>query len=121
MQTGVSFRTESALKPTVSDPMSVKITLDAYGINIPGVCVCVRARSEFGAFVPQTWALLPCSIGLINSVFNSELGAIVQTGHTFSGVPRGVGVFNPPPRNSEGPPKNRAKLNPIVKIVKKKC
>jgi hypothetical protein len=38
-----------------------------------------------------------------------------------SGVPRGVvGVFNPPPpRNSEGPPKNRAKLNPIVKTVKK--
>jgi hypothetical protein len=25
----------------------------------------------------------------------------------------------PPPRNSEGPPKNRAKFNPIVKIVKK--
>ena len=24
----------------------------------------------------------------------------------------------PPPRNSEGPPKNRAKLNPIVKTVK---
>ena len=30
----------------------------------------------------------------------------------------GVGVFKPP-RNSEGPPKNRAKLNPIVKTVKK--
>ena len=30
------------------------------------------------------------------------------------------GVFNPPPpRNSEGPRKNRAKLNPIVKTVKK--
>ena len=28
-------------------------------------------------------------------------------------------VFNSPPRNSEGPPKNRAKLNPIVKTVKK--
>jgi len=27
-------------------------------------------------------------------------------------------VFNPP-RNSEGPTKNRAKLNPIVKTVKK--
>jgi len=27
------------------------------------------------------------------------------------------GVQPPPPRNSEGPP-NRAKLNPIVKIVK---
>ena len=32
----------------------------------------------------------------------------------------GVGVFKPPPpRNSEGPPKNRAKINPIVKTVKK--
>ena len=31
----------------------------------------------------------------------------------------GVRVFKPPPRNSEGPPKNRAKLNPIVKTVKK--
>ena len=30
------------------------------------------------------------------------------------------GVQTPPPRNSEGPPKNRAKLNPIVKTVKKK-
>ena len=30
-----------------------------------------------------------------------------------------VRVFNPPPRNSEGPPKNRDKLNPIVKTVKK--
>ena len=25
----------------------------------------------------------------------------------------------PPPRNSEGPPKNRAKLNPTVKTAKK--
>ena len=32
----------------------------------------------------------------------------------------GFRVFKPPPRNSEGPPKNRAKLNPIVKTVKKK-
>ena len=34
----------------------------------------------------------------------------------------GLRVFKPPPpgRNSEGPPKNRAKLNPIVKTVKKK-
>jgi len=33
----------------------------------------------------------------------------------------GFGVFKSPlPRNSEGPPKNRAKLNPIVKTVKKK-
>ena len=32
----------------------------------------------------------------------------------------GVRVFNPPPRNSEGPPKNRAKLNQIVKLLKKK-
>jgi len=31
----------------------------------------------------------------------------------------GFEVFKPPPRNSEGPPKNRAKLNPIVKTVKK--
>ena len=32
----------------------------------------------------------------------------------------GFGVFKPPPpRNSEGPPKNLAKLNPIVKTVKK--
>ena len=33
---------------------------------------------------------------------------------------RGVGVvlFKPPPRNSEGPTKNGAKLNPIVKTVK---
>ena len=30
------------------------------------------------------------------------------------------GVQNPPPRNSEGPPKNHAKLNPTVKTVKKK-
>ena len=38
-----------------------------------------------------------------------------------SGVPGGgFGCSNPPPpRNSEGPPKNRAKLNPIVKTVKK--
>ena len=38
-----------------------------------------------------------------------------------SGVPRGgVRVFkHRPPRNSEGPPKNRAELNPIVKTVKK--
>ena len=36
-----------------------------------------------------------------------------------SGVPRGGwGVQTPNPRNSEGPPKNRAKLNPIVKTVK---
>ena len=34
-----------------------------------------------------------------------------------SGVPRGC--LNPPPRNSEGPTKNHAKLNPIVKTVKK--
>ena len=36
---------------------------------------------------------------------------------------RGGGVWSvqtPPPRNSEGPTKNRAKLNPIVKTVKKK-
>ena len=32
----------------------------------------------------------------------------------------GSGV-QPPPRNSEGPPNNRAKLNPIVKTVKKNC
>ena len=33
----------------------------------------------------------------------------------------GFGCSNsPPPRNSEGPPKNRAKLNPIVQTVKKK-
>ena len=31
----------------------------------------------------------------------------------------GWGVQHPPSRNSEGPPKNRAKLNPIVKTVKK--
>ena len=31
----------------------------------------------------------------------------------------GVGVFKPlPPRNSESPTKNRAKLNPIAKTVK---
>jgi len=37
-----------------------------------------------------------------------------------SGVPRGgFGVFKTPPQNSEGPPKNCAKLNPIVKTVKK--
>ena len=30
----------------------------------------------------------------------------------------GLGCSNPSPRNSEGPPKNRAKLNPIVKTVK---
>ena len=30
----------------------------------------------------------------------------------------GFGCSKPPPRNSEGPPKNRAKLNPIVKTVK---
>jgi hypothetical protein len=30
------------------------------------------------------------------------------------------GCSNPPPPNSEGPTKNRAKLNPIVKTVKKK-
>ena len=36
-----------------------------------------------------------------------------------SGVPRrGFGCSNTPNRNSEGPPKNRAKLNPIVKTVK---
>ena len=36
----------------------------------------------------------------------------------ISGVPReGLGVFKPPP--PEGPPKNRAKLNPIVKTIKK--
>jgi hypothetical protein len=40
-----------------------------------------------------------------------------------SGVPRGgwgLGCLTPP-RNSEGPPKNHAKLNPIVKTVLKKC
>ena len=38
-----------------------------------------------------------------------------------SGVPRGgLGCSNPPPPpNSEGPTKNRAKLNPIVNTVKK--
>jgi len=29
-----------------------------------------------------------------------------------------VGFKPPPPRNSEGPPQNRAKINPIVKTVK---
>ena len=38
----------------------------------------------------------------------------------FSGVPReGFGVIKPPPQDSEGPTKTRAKLNPIVKTVKK--
>ena len=38
-----------------------------------------------------------------------------------SGVPGGAGfrVFNPSPRNSEDPPKNRDQLNPIVNTVKK--
>ena len=31
----------------------------------------------------------------------------------------GFGVFKSPPRNSEGPTKNRAELNPFVKTVKK--
>ena len=31
------------------------------------------------------------------------------------------GGFKPPPPNSEGPTKNRAKLNPIVNTVKKNC
>ena len=31
----------------------------------------------------------------------------------------GFACSTPPPRNSDGPPKNRAKLNPIVKTVKK--
>ena len=36
--------------------------------------------------------------------------------HTEGG---GLGSSTPtPPRNSEGPPKNRAKLNPTVKTVK---
>ena len=40
--------------------------------------------------------------------------------YVYSGVPGGgVSCVQPPPRNSEGPPKNRAKLNPIVKTVKK--
>ena len=46
-----------------------------------------------------------------------------QSGLSWTnGVPRGgFGCSNPPPpRNSVGPPKNRAKLNPIVKTVKKK-
>ena len=40
-----------------------------------------------------------------------------------SGVPPGVsGVQTlPPPKNSKGPPKNHAKLNSIVKTVKKNC
>ena len=37
-----------------------------------------------------------------------------------SGVPGGGFGLSNPPRNSEGPPKDRAKLNPIVKTVKKK-
>ena len=38
-----------------------------------------------------------------------------------SGVPGGGSdVQTPPPRNSEGPPKNRAKLNAVVKTVLKK-
>ena len=38
-----------------------------------------------------------------------------------NGVPwGGLGSSTPLPRNSEGPTKNRAKLNPIVKTVKKK-
>ena len=37
----------------------------------------------------------------------------------LSGVPGGGSGVQTPPRNSEGPPKNRAKLNPIVKTVKK--
>ena len=38
-----------------------------------------------------------------------------------SGVPRGVwGVQPPRPGNSEGPPKNRAKLNPICENCLKK-
>ena len=35
--------------------------------------------------------------------------------------PGEVSGVQPPPRNSEGPPKNRAKLNPIVKTVEKNC
>ena len=39
-----------------------------------------------------------------------------------SGVPGGgFRLFKPPSRNSEGPPKNRAKLNQTVKTVKKNC
>ena len=37
----------------------------------------------------------------------------------FSGLPFGGFVVFKPPRNSEGPPKNHATLNPIVKTVKK--
>ena len=39
--------------------------------------------------------------------------------HWTSGVPRGVSGVQTPPRNSEGLPKNRAKLNPILKTIKK--
>ena len=36
-----------------------------------------------------------------------------------SGVPRGGSGVETPPRNSEGPPKNRVKRNLTVKTVKK--
>ena len=61
----------------------------------------------------ETFHYVP-SVMLISSVI-----PIVNQWRTEGG---GLECSNPlPPRNSEGPTKNRAKLNPIVKTVKKNC
>ena len=69
------------------------------------------------------WSPLPNSGNIWDSRTAKVTGHGPNNRDSFpgSGVPRGwVRLFNPPcPRNSEGPPKDRAKLNPIVKTVKK--
>ena len=47
-----------------------------------------------------------------HTMFDHKRPVAYPGGRGFSGV-------QPPPRSSEGPPKNRAKLNPTVKTVKK--
>ena len=73
--------------------------------------------------------LLIRSIGSFHSVqflYSNFIFRYQQNAHTQYNMsvayPRGgFGCSNPPPRNSEGPPKNRAKLNATVKTVKKNC
>ena len=60
--------------------------------------------------------LLP-SVNIFITLCGISVGALIQW-RTQGGI---SGVQTPRPRNSEGPPKNRAELNPTVKTVKKNC
>ena len=60
-----------------------------------------------------------CYVTHLTSRFSCQNAALLMSAVAYPG---GVsGVKTPPPRNSEGPPKNRAKFNTILKTVKKNC